>query len=375
MIGDAPFAFFIRVLNDQKIGYAESEELDQILRHVCEQSHLRLDSARDFSTTGRITEQVLRAIHHADVVFADINTSNENIWYELGFAHAIGLNKVICLVDSNRPIPFDIADYIAIQYKLGLTAQRELEKKVSKMLSKILGESAIFRLIKQDHWESSIPEYLSRFPELSNQYIQILKSLANDITQAQEIRNRAIYTLLNAGVTDADLLEKLSHPLVSVHIRRALFQALMDIDCSVSESVLLNGLKENLDDGIKSYVARSSVNQWLKGYLNIDFLNTYLLFNEDWVIPKQAAIALLSSGNERGLEPLSILADDRRVGVIKRFADFVTDIEEGRRSFSKFSQQVFRTLKQKWKGAESISKTSILKRISKIEISNPEPSL
>lgn len=369
MLGDTPFAFFIRVLNDQKTGYAESEELEQILRHVCEQNKLRLDSARDFSTTGRITEQVLKAIHDADVVFADINTTNENIWYELGFAHSVGLNKVICLVNSIRPIPFDISDYRAIQYKHGLTAQRELEKKVSKMLSKILGESAILRLIKQDHWASSIPEYLSRFPEYSNQYIQILKSLAKDISQAQEIRNRAILTLLNTGAIDADLLEKLSHPLVSVYIRRALFQALINTDCSFSESVLLNGLKEEIDDGIKSFVARSSVNQWLKGNLSNDFLDIHILSNDDWVIRKQTAIGLLSSDNERALKALSILADDKRAEVIMRFAEFVTDIEEGKRPLSKFSQQVFQALKKKWEGTESDNKNKILKQISKLELS------
>lgn len=112
-----PFAFFIRVLNPGKDGFNESQQLSEgVLKYVCKEFDMDLLDASDFNSTGRISEQVLLGIKEADVVFADANTENENIWYEIGYTHCVNPKKLIYLFQKGKVLPFDIADFRGLPY-------------------------------------------------------------------------------------------------------------------------------------------------------------------------------------------------------------------------------------------------------------------
>ncbi|HJP19611.1 MAG: hypothetical protein CMD96_03550 [Gammaproteobacteria bacterium] len=83
--------------------------------------------------TGDILQEVYKNIKDARMIIAEVTEHNANVFYELGYAHA--LNKpVILLTKDITKCPFDIAGFNHIVYK-GI---KDLEKKLTARLKALL---------------------------------------------------------------------------------------------------------------------------------------------------------------------------------------------------------------------------------------------
>lgn len=84
-------------------------------------------------------EQIEEGIRQASVCFADVTLDNPNVWFELGYAIAVG--KDICIVCSEERearYPFDIQHRQIIRYKV--ESRRDysmLEQKITERLNAI----------------------------------------------------------------------------------------------------------------------------------------------------------------------------------------------------------------------------------------------
>ena len=62
-------------------------------------------------------EDIQDGIKSADVCFAEITTDNPNVWFELGFATALGNDVVlVCSEERRSPFPFDVQHRKIITY-------------------------------------------------------------------------------------------------------------------------------------------------------------------------------------------------------------------------------------------------------------------
>lgn len=78
----------------------------------------------------RILDRVYNQIAKADLVIADMTGRNANVFYEVGYAHALG-KLTILLTQSADDIPFDLKDFPHIVYGAKNSFLRdELEKRV-----------------------------------------------------------------------------------------------------------------------------------------------------------------------------------------------------------------------------------------------------
>jgi hypothetical protein len=82
-----------------------------------------------------ILEQVYNQISKADLIVADMTGRNPNVFYEVGYAHALN-KKTILLTSSSNDIPFDLQHYPHIIYESSITdLKKELERRVSWYLN------------------------------------------------------------------------------------------------------------------------------------------------------------------------------------------------------------------------------------------------
>src|SRR5258708_1952949 len=126
--------FFIRVLNEHKDGFLDSEELRPHLEAVAREFDAILKDASDYHALGKISEQVVEAIETSDVIFADANSRNENVWYEIGYADRTNARKVVCLYKRGRVLPFDRVDMRSIQYDANELGFDSLRMQLTRML-------------------------------------------------------------------------------------------------------------------------------------------------------------------------------------------------------------------------------------------------
>lgn len=64
----------------------------------------------------RILDRIYNQISKADLIVADMTNRNANVFYEVGYAHALGKN-VILLTQNADDIPFDLKHFPHIIYK------------------------------------------------------------------------------------------------------------------------------------------------------------------------------------------------------------------------------------------------------------------
>jgi hypothetical protein len=96
--------------------------------------------ADELAGPGIIFEDIKREISEAKVVIAEITAPNQNVFYELGYAHA--LNKpTILLARRGRQLPFDINSYRVIFYDDSIGGKPEVERNLSKHLRSVLQEN------------------------------------------------------------------------------------------------------------------------------------------------------------------------------------------------------------------------------------------
>jgi hypothetical protein len=107
-----------------------------------EGERLGLDVIRvdELAGPGIIFEDIKREISESKVVIAEITAPNQNVFYELGYAHA--LNKpTILLARRGRELPFDIRSYRVIFYDDTIGGKPEVERNLIKHLRSVLQEN------------------------------------------------------------------------------------------------------------------------------------------------------------------------------------------------------------------------------------------
>jgi uncharacterized membrane protein (DUF2068 family) len=105
-----------------------------VIRPVCEAFGYRVVRADDFYTSGQIIEDVTQSIRTASLIIADVTPDNPNVFYELGFAHAIGKATVLLSDKKRERLPFDIAGFRTIFYDNTIGGKSSVETRLKQHL-------------------------------------------------------------------------------------------------------------------------------------------------------------------------------------------------------------------------------------------------
>jgi hypothetical protein len=110
---------------------AEFEDVYRLgIRPACEAAGAYCERVDDQIFQESILQRIYNQIAKADLVIADMTGRNPNVFYETGYAHALG-KRVILLTRDVNDIPFDLKHYPHLVYGGRITVLLgELEKRV-----------------------------------------------------------------------------------------------------------------------------------------------------------------------------------------------------------------------------------------------------
>ncbi|HEY0051016.1 MAG TPA: nucleoside 2-deoxyribosyltransferase, partial [Pyrinomonadaceae bacterium] len=111
-----------------------SEEFDDVYRigikEACDKAGAYCERVDEQIFSERILDRVYNQIAKADIVIADMTGRNPNVFYEVGYAHALG-KLTILLTRNADDIPFDLKHFTHIVYGTKISILRdELGKRV-----------------------------------------------------------------------------------------------------------------------------------------------------------------------------------------------------------------------------------------------------
>jgi hypothetical protein len=101
-----------------------------LIKPTLEAEGFRVERADSTLDQQNILRTIVHNIDLADLVIAELTTSNPNVFYELGIAH--GLSKpVILLAQDLKEVPFDLRSYTIVTYSLRFDEAHKLQERLS----------------------------------------------------------------------------------------------------------------------------------------------------------------------------------------------------------------------------------------------------
>ncbi|PKM66197.1 MAG: hypothetical protein CVU95_12765 [Firmicutes bacterium HGW-Firmicutes-2] len=115
-----------------------SSEFDDIyefgIKGACKEIDVYCERVDEQIFSESILDRVYNQINTADIIIADLSDRNPNVFYEVGYAHALG-KKVILLTKRAEDIPFDLKHYPHIIYNVIKDLKEQLKKRVHYFIS------------------------------------------------------------------------------------------------------------------------------------------------------------------------------------------------------------------------------------------------
>ncbi len=114
-----------------------NELYSEVIQPVCKEFEIISLRADETYGPGLIIIDIARQIIEAKIVLAEITPANPNVYYEVGYAHA--LNKpTILIAEKGTDLPFDVSPFRVLLYENSIEGKRRIEEGLRKHLNAIL---------------------------------------------------------------------------------------------------------------------------------------------------------------------------------------------------------------------------------------------
>lgn len=111
----------------------------EVIQPVCKDFGLHAYHVGEVFGPGVILQDIASGIIEAKIVIAEVTPVNQNVFYELGYAHALG-KPTILLAERGKELPFDITGYRCLFYENTIGGKKQVEDALKKHLQAILLE-------------------------------------------------------------------------------------------------------------------------------------------------------------------------------------------------------------------------------------------
>lgn len=115
---------------------------EEIIKPVCAKFGLQTVRADESFSNNYIIHEIVSEIAEATVIIADITPDNPNVYYEVGYAHALKKSVILMCNEERVKLPFDLSGFRTIFYKNSIAGNSLVKQRLINHLNSILGGGA-----------------------------------------------------------------------------------------------------------------------------------------------------------------------------------------------------------------------------------------
>ena len=130
--GSKPSAFVVMQFSKEY-----NELYDDVIRPVTEKFGYECIRADEYYSGTPILNDIIRSIKESSVVVAEITPDNPNVFYEIGYSHAIGKPTILLCDKVRGNLPFDISGFRTLFYENTIAGKKVVENSLKKYLQNI----------------------------------------------------------------------------------------------------------------------------------------------------------------------------------------------------------------------------------------------
>jgi len=103
----------------------------EVIKNVCDEEGMEVLRIDEETGPGLIIADIVKAIIDAKVIIAEISPNNANVFYEVGYAHALK-KPTILIAEKGTKLPFDVSPFRTLFYENTIAGKNKLEKGLKK---------------------------------------------------------------------------------------------------------------------------------------------------------------------------------------------------------------------------------------------------
>jgi len=114
-----------------------------VFQPVCDSVGFRSYRADQTFLPGVVIADIARQIEKSRVIIAEITPVNANVYYEVGYADALGKPVILIANSTVTQLPFDVRPYRTIFYENSIGGKNKIESQLKKYLENIMAQQPL----------------------------------------------------------------------------------------------------------------------------------------------------------------------------------------------------------------------------------------
>lgn len=110
---------------------------NEVIRPIIEDYGFECERADEVHTTNPILQDIIQSIHESSIIVADITPDNPNVFYEVGYCHALNKPTILLCDKKREKLPFDISGFRTLFYDNSIPGKSAVERAFRKYLDSI----------------------------------------------------------------------------------------------------------------------------------------------------------------------------------------------------------------------------------------------